>query len=123
MTEREYQKLKNRIEQECKEKLRALDVVWQLARNASSNGQPEGQQKREITAGKGKLLNAIRQALTDIHGRFSIHEVEKGVQGNSPDLIVQRSSISGALKRLAESKEIEIVEAGSGKRPSVYQKA
>jgi hypothetical protein len=83
MTEKEHQKLKDRIEQEYREKLKALELIWQLAQNASGNGRLEGQQKRETTTGKGKLLNAIRQALMDIHGQFSIYEVEKGVQSNS----------------------------------------
>lgn len=123
MTEKEYSKLKERIEREYKDKLRALDLVWELSRNTSSNGKIENRSKKETNGGRGQLLIAIREGLAEIHGQFSVHHIEEIIRKRRPELAVQRSSISGALKRFVDNKEIEIVEAGSGKRPSVYQKA
>lgn len=123
MREAEYKRLKGRIEEECRKKLEALELVWRMSNSTSQNGNQQGSM---VTFGKGALQLAVRNALQEIKGDFTLHDIEKWIRTNNQSLAatLKRASLSGTLKRLEEkTHEVEIVSRGSGKRASTYRKA
>jgi len=121
MNLREYQRLKAEAEAEYRRKLEAIEMVWKLSGGDSKNGS----NPLETSIGKGSLQQAIRYALQQITSEFTLREVEQQMKIHDPVFAakVKRPSISGALKRMADDKEIVVVAAGSGKRASRYRRA
>jgi len=116
MNEREYRKLSAQIEQRYREDIAALDRIWQLAK-PSANGT-----SRAVKGTRGVVQDGVRAAIGEINGKFTLRDVEHWIRANKPDLHdTARTTISGTLKRLV-GKEIEVLEAGKGKRATVYQK-
>lgn len=121
MNEREYNRLRSEIEGEYRRKLDALDLVWKMA-NSSRSGTQAAQAVNGVV-GKGKLLRAVRHALTDLHGDFTLRDVESQIRTVNPTLAatIKRPSLSSALKRLAKEGAIVLVSVGTGKKPSTYR--
>ncbi len=118
MQEREYRRLRRRIEAEYQEKIKALDMVYQMSNGTASKGL---EASRTSNAKKGALLNVVRKVLPDIHGEFTQRTVIEKLREKNPDVAVKRASLSSTLRRLADDKEIELLELGAGKRPSRYK--
>lgn len=120
MKEKEYRKLKTQIEAEYHRKIEALETVWQMSgEDATKAGnQPE---KR---FGKGSLLKAVRRALEQVKGEFTLRDIQEkiGLADSAFAATVKPASLSSTLKRLETDHELEIVERGRGKRASKYRK-
>lgn len=99
--------------QESARSTQGHDVIREVV--APSATQP----KRE----RGSVDKAVRQVLEKhINGhKFSSTLVSATVKEHfDPD--VDRTSISGVLKRLVQSGQLEVVKAGVGRRPTIYRK-
>ncbi len=120
MHEREYKRIRRKIEAEYHEKLKALETIWKLSGGGDSNS-AGGQ---GTPSGKGQLLRLVRHALEDIRGDFTLHTVEERIRLNNPTAAssLKKSSLSSILKRLAGTREIELIQRGSGKRASTFRK-
>lgn len=117
MKVREYNKLKDEAAGEYQRKLDAIETVWKMSGGVNTNG------LETPTQGRGALLTAARQALTVISGEFTVRDIERRIKTNNPSLTVRRASLSSTLKRLDKREGlIKILERGSGKRPTRYQK-
>jgi hypothetical protein len=112
MRERDYLRLKRQIEADCCQKLEALELVWQVART----GRPAKPPRTAIQ----QLVQAFLSAWTG--DEFSLDEVFKYIRQTAPNLVVNRTSISGALRRLAINGELEMVFQGKGNKPSRYRR-
>ncbi len=121
MNLREYQRLKTEAEAEYRRKLEAIEMVWKLSGGDTKNGS----NSQATSIGKGSLQQAIRYALQQMSGEFTLREVEQQMKIHDPVFAakVKRPSISGTLKRLADDREIVVVAPGSGKRASKYRRA
>ena len=118
MHEREYNKLSKSIEEEYHKKLDALDLVYKMAGGNTQNG------RSPRTSGRGaQIKQAVMGVLPGMNGEFNQRDIESKITASFPDIAVglKRSSLSVALKRIAESGKIQIVEAGKGKRPTKYR--
>ncbi len=113
MNEREYQRLRARIEREYREKLQALDTVWKMARQETAKASANG-------AAKGALLEGVRYVVPTLNGDFTLRDVERAMR-TAGLTVPKRASLSSALKRLAEGGELETVQPGKGKRASIYR--
>jgi hypothetical protein len=80
---------------------------------------PATQSKRE----RGSVDRAVREAVEKhINGRkFSSTLVSATVKEHF-DPSVNRTSISGVLKRLVHSGQLEVVQEGVGRRPTIFRK-
>jgi hypothetical protein len=116
MNEREYERLKKQIVDDCAEKLRALEIVWEMAR---VDARPAA-----IRSGpkKGEVMEAVRSAVNVLTGDFTQKDVTSAVLSIKPDTPLNRASVVSALRRLADDDVITTVEAGKGKRPSVFRR-
>jgi len=114
MKEREYLRLKRQIEDECRQKLNALDLVWQMASD-NGNKEPDSGIKR------GDLQHAILRAIAMFSHDFTAEQVLAKIRANDPEIgeKAKASSVSSALKRM-NGNEIETVIRGLGRKPSVY---
>jgi hypothetical protein len=113
MHEREFKRIRATIEADYRKKLDALELVYSMAakNGASSSAAPV----------KGKLAQAVVEAIQHTDAQFSARDIETLVSVTRPELAAKRASISNTLKRL-EGREIELIEKGSGKRPSTYRR-
>ena len=68
----------------------------------------------------GAVIGILQDILTNIHGEFTIKDVDVKLKEMGKD--VARGSFKAALARLAELGETELVKMGAGRRPSVYRK-
>jgi hypothetical protein len=120
MNQREYEKLRADAAAEYRRKLEAIEVVWKMTGGVSRNGTGAD----ETPVGKGSLQQAVKDALQFISGEFSLRDVEKQIRATDSALAakVKRPSLSSALKRLANERQIELVSVGKGKRPSKYRR-
>lgn len=117
MNEREYLRLKRRIEDERRQKLDALELVWQMA---SANGDKDSDSTDGIK--RGDLQNAILRAIQQFNHDFTAEQVLAKIRVTDPEIgeKAKSSSVSSALKRLND-QEVETVIRGVGRKPSVYR--
>ena len=119
MNEREYDRMKKAIEEECRKKLEALDLVWEMSGGALKK-------KRSITEGglkRGELRGAITAAVATMTADFKPSDVLLKIRAHNQQLAsqIKPASLSGTLKRMADAGDIEVVFAGVGKRASLYR--
>lgn len=114
MKEKEYLRLKHQIEAEYRQKIEALDLVWKMA--SKSTGRPEKLPRAAVQ----QLVRAFLDEWKD--DDFSLDEVFKYVRQNTPNVIVNRGSLSRALQRLMLNGELEMVSRGKGNKPSRYRR-
>lgn len=113
----------------------ALDRVWCLLGNqietvvgeAASTLNGRGVSFGEAVATRrGELMRAIRNyiAHADPSQDITSEMVRRWLEQQHKDLLarVHRSSIPGALSQLAESRELALIESGSGRRHSIFRK-
>ena len=132
MTNDEYFERKRQIRVEYLKKLEALETAYEMSDRSPASPSPALAEKHSFTQwigganfsaeGKryGDLVEKVRDCVSKIEGRFTPTAVRKMIRPERPD--VKPSSVSVALGRLAHKGEIAIVEKGSGKRATVYQK-
>ena len=117
MTEREYNKLKQQLQDDYDKKLQAIETVWLMSNSQAGNGTG-----KRVT--KGELVRAVESVLENLPQQFTIADLERHLRDTNPALAeaTQRSSMSGCLRRLAEDEKIVVREVGKGKRPTLYEK-
>lgn len=140
MKEKDYLRLKAKIEADYRKNLEALERIWSMVRGvppaghttpepstysttAETESHPatmEPSPAIETRAAQG-LAKCVRDFVSTKSDAFTIIDVEKDVISHIPG--VRRVSISTALKRLERRGGIIIVEKGSGRRPSRYRRA
>jgi len=116
MHEREYKRLRSIIEADYRKKLEALDLIYGMA--GRSNGNSSSSSGTPI---KGELAQAVVSAIQQTTSNFNVRDIEQTLKVTNPAMNVKRGSLSNTLKRL-EGREVELIEKGSGKRPSTYRK-
>jgi hypothetical protein len=122
VTQHEYNQLRDQIEQDYREKLRALELVWTLSQSASSrngNGKPA---TSVDPAADRALETAVRKVLSDLP-YFSIAEVDRKLRGANLDLTVKRSHLQALIRRLVASGEVVFVEGRRGKPNAIYRRS
>ena len=120
MNEREYLRMRRQIEDDAKKKLEALELVWQMMRDPR-NGPASDDDANPVK--RGAIDAAVRKVLPHLSGTFQPRDVIEMVEQRQPDLagLVNRTTVSSALRRLAEEKRLTVVEPGKGKRPTRYE--
>jgi hypothetical protein len=114
MNEREYLRLKRHIEDEYRQKLAALELVWRMS------GKTTGRAVRLPRAAVQQLVRAfLDQSRQD---EFSSEDILNYVRQTTPDIVVGRSSISRVLQRLVSSSELELIARGKGNKPGRYRR-
>ena len=122
MHQREYLRLKKTIEDEYRQKLSALDMVWKMAAAPTKNGE-KGQQSEG--AGRGsETKKAVLEIMPGLVGKFNQNDVLSRIKQANPETasVIKRASLSMALKKICETGDIRLVEKGSGKRPTIYER-
>lgn len=114
MNEREYDKLRKQVRDEYEKKLEALDLVYEMSKCGSGGVEP---------LQMGELSKAVRSAVEKQSVPFTVRDVEVKIIESHPEhkSTLNRTSISSALKRLANDEVIVMKERGSGKRPTLYE--
>lgn len=119
---------------ELQKKLQALDAVVEIF--TGSELKPKGDKTNEIIEGSipmathapdktlsgPALLDAIRAAIKELPDQFNVKYVRRALYRAKPDHSFLTSTVSNALKKLADAGEIKLVMLGSGRRPSRYIK-
>ena len=117
LNEKEYSRLKRQVREEFVEKTKALDMVWQMARDKEGNGTAK-------PGRKGEVREVVKRAVATLIEVFTQHDVLAAAQQNDPNIIsLNRVSVASALRRLAAEGILEVVEAGKGKRATKYRAA
>lgn len=130
MTRDEYNMLCKRVREEyeievqratarLEAKLRALAVVRDLSERRDTPNAGIS------TAGnQNNLHEMVRDAIQAIEGDATLQTVMAWVEAANPDLrdTIKPKSVSTALRRLAENGVLEVVDQGSGRRPTTYRK-
>ena len=120
MNQKEYERLKRKIEEESQKKLNAIEMVWEMS------GSPAAKQTKRLEtpqrAKRGFLSKAVKEVLSILPDEFVPWDVEKLIFDKFPELqgTVKSASLSSTLKRMADDGEIKIVELGAGKRATRY---
>jgi len=117
VNEREYRRLLQQVEDEYRRKKDALEIVWKMTQT-TSNGHSVGEARMK----RGTIEGLVRDVLAHMRGEFSPREViERINQMPNVPAELDRSSVSSALKRLADDGVLEVTEVGKGKRASRYR--
>lgn len=119
---------------ELQAKMAALDAVVEMFSNQPtlppppSNSHPSeiteepDKKPNQKTLAGPSLLEAIRNSLGQLPDQFNVRYVRRALYKTKPEYTFLTSSISNALKRLADAGEIKLIMIGSGRRPSRYLK-
>jgi len=126
----EYTKLKEAVEREYKEKLHALDIVFQLSRrydgvdepapatvetNPASSGNGE-------KAGKGKILQAALAAISQMPGDFGWQDVATKMKELDSALKFKEGSVRQIVRNLAADGDLKTTRKGKSRTPAMYRK-
>jgi hypothetical protein len=126
MNYREYQRLKADAQGEYRRKIEAIETVWKLSGGEAITPSTNGTKSDENGISRGSLQQAVRNAYTYLSGEFTHRDVYNQIVASDPvfaeKIKDKMPSLSGTLKRMADDKELVLVEAGSGKRASKYRK-
>lgn len=149
MNQREYERLKRKIQAEAEEKLRALDIVWSLLNDGAEKRQePLLSGPHAVTAsqvlpqtapgGSGtnggrpqkrmRVTQEVKQAILEAGTTFDQQDISEIIETKYPGVEVHRGSVSNAISRLLERGEnvdgyrLELEERGFGSVPNVYRK-
>ena len=119
MTEREFKRLKSQIEKDYHERLRALQIVYDMSKKMNA----EGAEDDEAT-GRGPLTAAVRAVLPEMEGDFTLQDVEGLLRRLQPAAAtgLKSASLSSVLTRLADKEELKVITPGKGRTPTVYRK-
>ena len=128
MNEREFLRLANKSYEVYARKIAALEEVWRMSNDGVALPKIETSakpRKKERTGNgrlqKGILAKVVEEALDQVPQQFTVRQVEEVLKKMSPEISPNRSSLSHMLKRLHDEKRVRIVEAGRGKRPTMYE--
>lgn len=140
MREKDYVRLKAKIDADYRKNLEALERIWSMARGTPPAGHatpgsatysdttekvppPATMEPAALSENKAAqgLAKCVRDFVSTTSDSFTIVDVEKAVINHIPG--VRRVSISTALKRFERRGGVVIVEKGSGRRPSRYRRA
>lgn len=64
-------------------------------------------------------MDRVRGVLPGLDGEFTLHDVQRELERKYPGQEI--TNLSSAMKRLSEREEIICVEAGKGRRPSIFR--
>ncbi|ODS31732.1 MAG: hypothetical protein SCARUB_03129 [Candidatus Scalindua rubra] len=119
MKESEYNRLKKKIEVDYKEKLKALNLIWEMAGEKKSRKLTP----TNISNGKKNLTKCVSEILEQKTGEFTAAKVANWVSESNPDIKeINIPSISNILKRMAQDGKIQVDTVGSGRNPTIYKK-
>lgn len=138
MRQKEYLRLKAKIEADYRQNLDALNRIWKMAEEKQTSSTPASAPDSilgELLGETGTLASEpkpptypatglaqhVRAFIEKTTAPFTIIDVEHSVIPFIPG--VRRVSIATALKRLHTAGKISIESQGSGRRPSVYKRA
>jgi hypothetical protein len=125
VTLREYQRLRDQIEDRYRRDLEALERVWQLAGGGEAptlSADAPADQSGAARFDHGQVERLVRVTVQKFGDEFTVHQVREYIRRQRPEFAgVPRASISSALRRLAASGRLIVVEQGVGKRPSRYR--
>jgi hypothetical protein len=118
MQEREYLRLKRSIEERYRKDLESLERVWELSKDNGGGGKEESGEGFK----RGDLQNAIIRAVEQFPGTFTAEDMHEKIKETEPEIGAKAkpTSVSSALTRM-DGNEIEVVERGVGRKPTVYK--
>jgi hypothetical protein len=106
-------------------KLMALDVL--LDRDQPSPGKSKAPPYKGAKVASS-LIKAVREAIREtglmggMSGKFSSETLLKYISEKYPGFAEKPSDLSNPLWRLKKDGEIEVLQQGTGQKPSIYQK-
>lgn len=108
-------KAKDKVDEIAKA-LEGLELAWKLLGGGSIRTEEAGQ--------RSGVAQAVMGIVAEMESDFTAPDVTDALEAKYPDrkMPFDRSSISGALRRLAGEGALILVEKGAGKRPSVYRR-
>jgi hypothetical protein len=128
MTDREYLKLRAKLDADYQSGLAALDTVFKM-----TGGDPQAVIKAAASAKKesnttrtvrGELSTAISRVLPELGSeQFTASHVLAQLKLHNPGMEIKDSSVSSALVRLTDDDgPLEVVAEGKGRRATIYRK-
>jgi hypothetical protein len=137
MTRAEYEAIKNRLEDKLRQKLAALEIVWEEAREdeqepvlvapkkpgerapKSSTQPPSGVRNGRQSFGRGGLSNAVKKAVAGLPPTFTRKDLLNALASNKNK--AKASSTKAVIKRLVKEGFLEVVRAPNGRTPGIYK--
>lgn len=124
MDQRTYNRLRSLIESRYRRELEALEAVWSLAKTGAPGADADAALPAALRLPHGKAESLVHWAAQTFTERFTLHDVRAVLANAKPEHArdISNAAISTVLRRMADQQQLEIIEAGKGKRPSVYQR-
>ena len=115
--EQQHQEALATLQRAYDENRRAIDTLWEQCCGRSSL-----QATTVFCKHHGSLIEAVRRACDHLGPSFTLQDVESLLRVEQPLLMAQssRKSISTALRRLYEGRELVLIEEGRGTKPARY---
>lgn len=112
----------SKLEEERKKALEAIDIVASLMADPTPTVFRRRQLKL-IDVEDISTSDAVREAIEELDGNFSVHDIRRNIQKKYPDIgFISRNVTHNILSNLKETGKIELIEEGKGRIPSVYRK-
>lgn len=116
----QYKKLKEDIEKEYRKNLEALERIWNLSKEMSSNGTGE----RVILSDPSNtdFTKAVRTVIEGLSSEFTVDEIVQGLRDVFGEKEIKRIQITNTLHRLCRKGEYVIIHKGKGRSPGIFGK-
>jgi hypothetical protein len=124
MNATDYLRARAKIDQEHRNKIRSLDDVWTLLNDGTPPPQPIENHDGAVITIRGEWRVVARQVIDEMPSgsTLTVRDVENGINTKNPMIATDKVAISIFLKKLADDKELKIIEAGAGRRATIYGK-
>jgi hypothetical protein len=116
--EDQYRQVLEKVDRNYRENLLAIESLRGLITNDSSAPASADLFRKQ----HGDLIVAVREAALRLGSGFALQDIERFLKAEKPLLMLQtsRKSISTALRRLYEARELMLIQEGRGTRPAYY---
>jgi hypothetical protein len=122
VTRHEYNLLRDQIEHDYREKLRALELVWTISQTAAPHNGHSQPRTAEAPEAEDALETAARKAIAGLP-YFSIAEIDREIRKASPQMPVRRASLQALIRRLVATGDVVFVEGRRGKPTAIYARS
>ncbi|MEW5817536.1 MAG: hypothetical protein AB1798_19325 [Spirochaetota bacterium] len=113
--EEKYSNLFKELTEQKQKELEALDIVYKLQKDFSS--EPT---KTTVTP-EGGVAGVVREYIKNTGVEFDLNIIANHIEHENPDMTVSRGNFHAAVRRMLKNGEVELVKAGKGKRAAKYK--
>jgi hypothetical protein len=120
----DYLRARAKLDRNYRTKLKSLDELWSDLNDGKAPPAPIECHDDAVESVRGEWRLLARQEIEEMAPgtHFTVREMQGLIAKRKPLIQTDAPAVSTFLKHLADNKEIKVIEAGSGRRATIYSR-